>query len=52
MMHVEYGDGAFNGDTEFQGVFPVEHTCDGANRSPAITILGVKTPYLAIVMRT
>ncbi|NLN08924.1 MAG: YbhB/YbcL family Raf kinase inhibitor-like protein [Methanoculleus thermophilus] len=32
------------------GVFPVEHTCDGANRSPAITILGVKTPYLAIVM--
>ncbi|WP_292518918.1 YbhB/YbcL family Raf kinase inhibitor-like protein [Methanoculleus sp.] len=32
------------------GIFPVEHTCDGADTSPEITILGAKTPYLAIVM--
>lgn len=32
------------------GVFPPEHTCDGADRSPEITVLGVLTPYLAIVM--
>lgn len=32
------------------GIFPPEHTCDGANTSPEITVLGAKTPYLAIVM--
>lgn len=32
------------------GVFPPEHTCDGADRSPEITVLDVLTPYLAIVM--
>jgi Raf kinase inhibitor-like YbhB/YbcL family protein len=31
-------------------VFPVEHTCDGADRSPAITVLGGRAPYLALVM--
>ncbi|HOI57819.1 MULTISPECIES: YbhB/YbcL family Raf kinase inhibitor-like protein [unclassified Methanoculleus] len=32
------------------GVFPPEHTCDGDDTSPAITILGARTPYLAIIM--
>ncbi len=32
------------------GVFPPEHTCDGDNTSPEITILGSRMPYLAIVM--
>ena len=32
------------------GVFPPEHTCDGADRSPEITVLGVRAPYLAVVM--
>lgn len=32
------------------GVFPPEHTCDGDDTSPEITVLGARTPYLAIVM--
>ncbi len=32
------------------GVFPPEHTCDGADTSPAITVLGAKAPYLAVIM--
>jgi len=32
------------------GVFPREHTCDGADTSPAITVFGAKAPYLAIIM--
>ncbi len=31
-------------------VFPEEHTCDGADRSPPITVLGAREPYLAFVM--
>lgn len=31
-------------------IFPQEHTCYGADRSPAITIFGARAPYLAIIM--
>ncbi|WP_243668938.1 hypothetical protein [Methanoculleus chikugoensis] len=32
------------------GVFPQEHTCDGADRSPSITVFGARAPYLAFIM--
>ncbi|MCK8518250.1 YbhB/YbcL family Raf kinase inhibitor-like protein [Methanoculleus sp. 7T] len=32
------------------GIFPPEHTCDGADTSPGFRILGARTPYLAVVM--
>jgi Raf kinase inhibitor-like YbhB/YbcL family protein len=32
------------------GIFPPEHTCDGADLSPGITVPGTKTPYLAVIM--
>lgn len=32
------------------GIFPPEHTCDGADTSPAITVLGGRAPYLAVIL--
>ncbi len=32
------------------GIFPPEHTCDGADTSPAITVFGGRAPYLAVIM--
>lgn len=32
------------------GIFPPEHTCDGADTSPAITVFGARAPYLAVIM--
>ncbi|WP_292489272.1 YbhB/YbcL family Raf kinase inhibitor-like protein [Methanoculleus sp. 10] len=32
------------------GIFPPEHTCDGADTSPESRVLGARTPYLAVVM--
>ncbi|SCL75415.1 putative kinase inhibitor [Methanoculleus chikugoensis] len=32
------------------GVFPQEYTCDGADRSPSITVFGARAPCLAFIM--
>ncbi len=30
--------------------FPAKHTCEGANESPSVSIGGLRTPYVAIIL--